>query len=492
MSFVDEILNEVRSKIEPTTAPLDEARHRLALVRHAADSFPGALRTYRSGSLAVHTMNNPVTDGDGGLVLNRNNYTSLGPEGTGESPGEVVKLLCDHLRPIIRAEYPNAEIHKSKRGPKILFKSPTGDEDEDPTVDLVVALNRKAGSGLWIPNLDDDSWEASDPEKHRDFLNSGTPSFRSIRRKVIRLAKAWNKQSSSPGVSSFHLSVWAYEFLESGTGMANGLHVLFDEAASRLESGAATPDPAGVSPDLKLLNGVTAKVMGARLRKAANSMGLALAADTEAEARDAISDLFPNYLGVRSLLASGAAVPATQLGVPLVSLTTAGARAYGGSSRRSSCWHPLPWSAKPANQVLFMHQLEGLEGLQFADVEGFRDGFGVSFWITPVDCPRRKVTVNFRGKTPTVFVDGPTASPHRYHDGSLCMWFPDDPESQRWSIADGAAALVANIAAHLIREEYWRKDGVWHGPEAPHDVDQSSLASKAGVEFARPELVGAQ
>lgn len=336
MVTMDDLLDEVRAQIEPTSRPLDEARARLALVRDSAASFPGALRTYRSGSLAVHTMNKPVTDGDGGVVLNRNYYPQLGPDGAGEAPGDVVDDLCAYLGPIIREQYPNATIHKSKRGPEVHFGALL--EDQDPTVDLVVALNRKDGSGIWIPNLENEDWDASDPEKHVELLNSGSSSFRSIRRKIIRLAKAWNKQFVEPGMSSFQLSVWAWEFLQPGTGIAGGLHTLFDRAASRLEAGEATPDPAGVSDDLKLLK--DADVVATRLRKAADSVAAAIDADSEDELRSAMSAVFWKYLdapatsGLKasaSLLSTGKPVAAVALGVAVAATTTAGARAFGGN-----------------------------------------------------------------------------------------------------------------------------------------------------------------
>jgi hypothetical protein len=81
------------------------------------------------------------------------------------------------------------------------------------------------------------------------------------------------------------------------------------------------------------------------------------------------------------------------------------------------------------------------------------------------------VTIVFgRGspEVPRVFVDGPTDSPHRYADGSLCMWFPYDPPEHRWQRRDGPVALLGHIAAHLIREEWWRRTGEWVGDEAPH------------------------
>jgi hypothetical protein len=48
------------------------------------------------------------------------------------------------------------------------------------------------------------------------------------------------------------------------------------------------------------------------------------------------------------------------------------------------------------------------------------------------------------------------------------MWFPDDPPEQRWTLEDGAGTLVATIAAHLVREEWYRKTGEWIGDEVSH------------------------
>lgn len=337
MSFADEVLAEVRKQIEPTDEPLNEARKRLQLVRDAADSFPGRNRTYRSGSLAVHTMNEPVTDGDGGLVLNRTNYPHLGPDGGGEIPDVVVEDLRNHIGPIIRRTYPNAVVSLSKRGPKVHFHQPLPD-GQDPTVDLVVALTRKEGNGLWIPNLKTSKWEPSHPERHVELLNGDTPSFRSIRRKVIRLAKAWNKSTfSTPLAASFVLSVWVWEFLEPGTGVATGLRTLFTKAADRIESGESTVDPAGVSADLQIDIGDASAVI--RLRKAADALDVAINADTLEDAQSALAIVFPKYIddakinqlsAAAAALQSGKSLGAALLGVPLAGAsTTPGARSYG-------------------------------------------------------------------------------------------------------------------------------------------------------------------
>lgn len=69
---------------------------------------------------------------------------------------------------------------------------------------------------------------------------------------------------------------------------------------------------------------------------------------------------------------------------------------------------------------------------------------------------------------PQVFLDGLDDSPHRYADGSLCMWHPKDPPERRWLPADGMLTLVRYAQMHAFREAWWRETGAWVGEEAGH------------------------
>jgi len=84
----------------------------------------------------------------------------------------------------------------------------------------------------------------------------------------------------------------------------------------------------------------------------------------------------------------------------------------------------------------------------------------------------RRVEIRFSkdaARVPHVYVDGPTDSPHRFEDGSLCMWHPRDPADRRWTFNDGLVMLIGYITAHLFREAWWRETGEWPGEEATHD-----------------------
>jgi len=336
VGFTTDYLAAVRLQIDADDVPLKEARVRLQLVRDIAEEFPGALRTYRSGSLAAHLMNGPVTDGDGGLVLDRRCYPNLGPEGGGDTPSEVTEQLCALLGPSVRETYPNARCGTSKRGPKVSFGAPV--EEQDPTVDLVVALTRRDGSGLWIPNLEKNTWEPSDPERHVELFNAGPASLRQTRRIVTRLAKAWNKQYTVPGMSSFHLAVLALEFVVAGAGIPQALHAVFDRAANRISRGDVTPDPAGVSTPLRLL--LDRGTVATRLRKAADALAKALADDAdEAAVRAALHRVFWKYIddpgsnalaSTAGLLQQRQPVSTALLGLAGPAAVVVPTRAYGG------------------------------------------------------------------------------------------------------------------------------------------------------------------
>lgn len=91
--------------------------------------------------------------------------------------------------------------------------------------------------------------------------------------------------------------------------------------------------------------------------------------------------------------------------------------------------------------------------------------------VAPPGCEHRQVRIDFLKATPRyprVYVDGPADSPHRYDDGSLCMWYPRDPLERRWVFDDGLMALLGQVAAHLVKEHLWRITGRWPGDEVLH------------------------
>ena len=135
--------------------------------------------------------------------------------------------------------------------------------------------------------------------------------------------------------------------------------------------------------------------------------------------------------------------------------------------------YPGPWYGRFVDRLRF-------EGPARCNVPGLRSkprpqgrGWWYTLTVKPPGCPTTRVRIEFRlpfSHAPQVVVDNPTDSPHRYSDGTLCMWYPHDPEKRRWTFADGLLQLIGLIQVHLIREHIWRETGDWPGEEAPHST----------------------
>lgn len=292
----NDLLEEIRQAISASDDDLREARKRRDLVLKTAGSFGGALRTFRSGSVAHGNVNNPVSDADGGLVLDRRVHVTLGPDSaTGEGPQEIVDGVRAHVMAIVRDTYPDARSRLIKRAILIRFNEPTA-EGVDPSVDLVVALTRKDAQGLWIPNRDKGNWDASHPEEHTRLLTADEKSLRVHRARVIRLAKAAIKHDSTHALISFNVEALALTHVTKVMTLAESLQLFFDKATSSIKAGL-TDDPAGVSGKIKLPDGMTRERSAKRLRHFADKMQEALDhSDDRAAVESALAELYPDQL----------------------------------------------------------------------------------------------------------------------------------------------------------------------------------------------------
>ena len=328
-------LNDVHAELAPSDDTLAAARSRRDEVLAVARTFPGALRTYNSGSIAHRTANHD-TDADCGVVLDRRSYPSLGPDGDGEAPNEIVEEVREYLRERLKEDHPDIRFRVTKRAIKVSFNEPL-DEGTDPSVDLIVALTRKDDKGLWIPNVETEDWDASHPEYHTKVLTADPADLRRVRAKVIRLAKGWNTQFSEPGLCSFNIEALALSCITEEHSVPDGLAELFRFAASDLKK-RLTPDPAGVSKPIKLP--MDRDVVVGRLKRAAERMKDALDNDDDKEkVQEAMAGLYWKYVsppdgssskaGIASALRSGS--PA--LGVSGGGLSLA---ASGGSNIKST------------------------------------------------------------------------------------------------------------------------------------------------------------
>ena len=273
MTNTESMLKDVLEILAPDKQTLLAVRTRRDEVLKIVQKYPGILRTYWAGSMA-HKTANYNADADGGAVLDRRSFLELGPEGNGEGPRGIVKDVRAYVTERLKVNHPSVKFRGTKRGMKITYNE-ARDNGDDPTVDLIIALTRK-GDGLWIPNLKNDQWNASHPERHTELMREEPVTLRRPRAQVVRLVKGWNTQYKSPCLSSFNITALALECIEDGMNLADGLASFYDHAARELQR-VLTPDPASVSPSIKLL--MDRETTLGRLRQARDGIRTAIDQD---------------------------------------------------------------------------------------------------------------------------------------------------------------------------------------------------------------------
>lgn len=65
-------------------------------------------------------------------------------------------------------------------------------------------------------------------------------------------------------------------------------------------------------------------------------------------------------------------------------------------------------------------------------------------------------------------------SPHRYEDGALCLYYPDDPAGQRWTADKNLAELIVLVQDHLFLEDTYAETGEWLAPQAEHGFTEEA------------------
>lgn len=300
------VIKEILDEIAVPKDVLDEAKKRRNLVLDIAGKHPAGRQGFRSGSVAHGTENKPLEDADCGEMIDRRfeEFRAYGPDapGIGEGPIAFVESFRAFIESEIRQTYPNATAATmgQKRSIKIEFNEPV-DFDEwgevDPYVDFIVGLSMAAGSGIWIPNLETDSWDPGDPMLHTHLMAEKDPrDLRIFRARVLRLAKRAVKRDAANGggavMCSWNLSALALEFFEEVTSLSDGLEGFFTYASQQIAK-HLTEDPSDAITDpIKLPQGVTQEQASARLAEMAAVVARANQAYSPQAARNELEAIF--------------------------------------------------------------------------------------------------------------------------------------------------------------------------------------------------------
>lgn len=297
----DEALKKILDHIGVPASVLQEAKARRNLVVGITLDHDGARDHWYSGSVEHRTENNPLGDADCGTMMNRRpvQFQRFGPDGSGLGPRLFIDEIANWLQPKLVAVYPNVQLDlEGKRAITIYFNEQIDDDElgaVDPSVDLILGLERINKPGIWIPNCETDSWDAADPMKHTALMTTGPAEIVAARAHLIRLAKrAVKREEKTSGVAtmcSWNISALALECVESNLPLSVGLQGLFTHLSARIAEGP-TEDPAGVSDPIRLPDGMSHEEASQRLASMAQVVALAQQATSVNQAEEMFETLF--------------------------------------------------------------------------------------------------------------------------------------------------------------------------------------------------------
>lgn len=483
MNLANELITEMLAATKPTKEAIDEARARRDLVKTAAMTYDGALSFIKSGSLAHFTANGTISDADGSLVLDRRTYHQYGPDGDGLGPTDLVTGVAEVIRDTVTQVYPNVYISTNhKRAIYFRFRDPLPD-GQDPTVDLVIGLNRKDEPGIWIPNLDDDNWDASDPAKHTELVKARRQSTNHISSKVVRALKLFSKQSGKELLTSFHWTALMLEAYPKQKPLIEGVIDTLNHAAATLEGGD-TNDPAGVSGLITLPAGRERNVVLGRIRNAASKLQQAHDVSGEGEAdldevAELFGDVFTKSLASKALETAVLTVRRNILDKAITQSLSSATPVFTEAFNERPVLNTRAFADPAQAATLAAPNIDidlswfeaGLDDSRYFMLHRKADDRALVYTLNiplPDQSRTQLVTIKVTGGDPRVFAHGLKDLRHVNGDGSLCLWYPTDPPSRRWTHNKGLVSLLDLVALHLYEEDRFKATGTWLGDEV-HD-----------------------
>jgi hypothetical protein len=229
------------------------------------------------------------------VVLNRRKFPEYGPDGDGIPPLALLESFRDWILPQLRRHYPNVTCEITKRALLFSFHETLaleGGLETDPSVDLIVALDRRNAPGLWIPNTEQARWDPSHPQRHTELFVNTEDELRVHRARVIRLAKVAVKNDGDAKVMcSFNIEALALFLITEVDAIAPALAAFLLDASGAIAR-SLTDDPAHVSGPIKLPERITQARAAERLSELGRIVQASLAADSEIEARRILNGVF--------------------------------------------------------------------------------------------------------------------------------------------------------------------------------------------------------
>jgi len=289
------VIDSIRRHVAVRDEILRAAKERRDLVRDLAQKHPAARSGYNSGSVAHGTANAPAERHRLRCRARSSKVLVLRPGRRREAPAAMLESFRDWILPQLREFDPSATCEISKRALLFEFHQPLTFEGGivvDPSVDLIIGLDRRDAPGLWIPNTERPGWDPSDPQRHTELFVDTAQDLRVHRARVIRLAKvAIKNDGEHKAMCSFNIEALALQLITETDPIAQALARFLIEASAEIAA-ALTNDPAGVSGPIKLPDGITQDYAAQRLEQIGTIVHASVEVQSEPEARRILEGVF--------------------------------------------------------------------------------------------------------------------------------------------------------------------------------------------------------
>ena len=274
---IEQLLEDVRRRIQVTDDELREARRRRDLLAAALTAEFRGSRCYVNGSVAHGDALDPLTDIDLGVIVAEAKDTH-GPGKKGCS--DLQERAANAIRAALKDEFPDLRVEWRNRRRSILvrFAKAVTFGQSDFTADVIIAIDNPDGDGLYIPN--NLGWSRSDPEEHTRMVREANEDTNYTWARTVRLLKHHNRRNQKP-LCSWNIKALALGAITEPTRLADGMVTWFEYAIADLSDGL-TEDPAGVAEQPIAINDdMTLTEVITRLKRARDRLVAALDLETD-------------------------------------------------------------------------------------------------------------------------------------------------------------------------------------------------------------------
>lgn len=223
-----------RSRLEVTQLQTSTVSTRQKEVRAAVARRLSVTDSFLIGSYARSTMIAPLKDADLDIfmVLDSSYFDKNEPS-----------ALLNRVRTVLRETYTRSpRISRDGQAVTITFT--------DFKVDVIPAFRLRGGRGFLIPEMHSETWIATDPQKHQQFITAANKAHSGALVPIIKMMKGWNV-SGGHGFAGFYLELMTARVLKgvSIPDFPSGVRLVLDKGRDAIRYREA--DPAGLGGEIR-------------------------------------------------------------------------------------------------------------------------------------------------------------------------------------------------------------------------------------------------